>query len=56
MNSLADYIHSHPWLIIAATAILSISASFFLSRTTRAKTHGLRTYSHRRDITHLPDR
>jgi ElaB/YqjD/DUF883 family membrane-anchored ribosome-binding protein len=56
INSLADYIHSHPWLIIAATAVLSISASFFVGRTTRAKTRGLRTYSHRRDSTHLPVR
>lgn len=55
--SLTDCIHSRPWLIIAATAVLSISASFFVGRTTRAKTRvGARTYSHRRDSRHLPDR
>ncbi|HEV7614284.1 MAG TPA: hypothetical protein VGO37_20580 [Steroidobacteraceae bacterium] len=34
--SLNGYIHAHPWLMMAATAVLSISASFFVGRISRA--------------------
>lgn len=41
IDTLNGYIHAHPWLTMAVTAVLSISASFLVGRSTRAeKTRG----------------
>lgn len=36
-KSLNDYFHAYPWLVMAATAMLSISASLFVGRIVRAQ-------------------